>query len=318
MSEPRVKSVRGKLRGVLSSLVTPFRPNGRLDEATFSDLVERQVRARVDGIVVAGTTGEGLALTVHEFEAVIRIAHEVAGAAPRHRRPIVVAGTGSASTSHTAELTERAASAGADAALVVAPFYQRPTQSGVQRHFLTVADERQLPIVLYNSPERTGCNIERETLAELSHHDWVIGYKEAAADFRQYLEVASAPPDIALLVGRDEFAVPLLLMGWKGVVSVAANIVPDLVVKISAACLGHDLPTVHRHQDTYYRWIQATHVDVSPVPTKAALAILGQCRETVRAPLVSLTTEQLSSLRSAMAELLPLARFSPRELHKLA
>lgn len=298
--------------------MTPFRPNGRLDETTLFDLAERQVQARVDAIVVAGTTGEGLALTVTEFESAIKIVSEAALAAPRRRRPLVIAATGAVSTSQTAELTERAAAIGADAALVVAPFFQRPTQTGLQRHFLAVADERQLPLILYNSPERTGCNIERETLQELSHHDSIIGYKEASPDFRQYLHVMTAPTEgIELLVGRDEFAVPLLLMGWKGVVSVAANVVPEFIVKIVSACLVGDNETVHELQRTYYRWIEATHIEVSPVPIKAALAMLGYCREVVRPPLVALSPSQVGQLRAAVAELLPLARFSPRELSKL-
>ena len=317
MNQARRDKVQEKLSGVLTALVTPFRPNGRLDEATLLDLAERQVRAKVDALVVAGTTGEGLSLTTNEFESVIRIAREAAGAAPRHRRPIVVAGTGSVSTSLTADLTERAAAAGADAALVVAPFYQRPTQAGVLRHFLMLADEEQLPLVIYNSPERTGCNIEEQTLGELSHHAWVVGYKEASTDFRNYLRVTTASSPISLLVGRDEFAVPLLLMGWRGVVSVVANLVPDFVVQVVKACLDRDLTAVHDIQETYHRWIEATHVEVSPVPAKAALAMLGHCRDTVRPPLVPLSAGQAADLRAEVAKLLPAASFSPRELSKL-
>jgi 4-hydroxy-tetrahydrodipicolinate synthase len=288
-----------------------------LDEATLLDLAERQVRAKVDALVVAGTTGEGLALTTNEFESVVRTAVEAADTAPRHRRPLVIAGTGSVSTSQTADLTERAAALGADAALVVAPFYQRPTQAGVRQHFLTIADEQQLPIIVYNSPERTGCNVEHETLSELSEHEWIVGYKEASPDFRQHLRVTtSTPGQVRLLVGRDEFAVPLLLMGWSGVVSVVANLDPDLVKRVVGACFARDLDQVHMLQRTYHRWIDTTHVEVSPVPTKAALAMLGQCRDVVRPPLVPLTEAQADGLHAELSKLLPASQFAPRTVRR--
>jgi 4-hydroxy-tetrahydrodipicolinate synthase len=302
----------GELRGPITAMVTPFRPNGALDTATLEQLLVHQARSGIVGVTVCSSSGEGLSLSPDEFDQVVRTAAETVGRSGRRRpRLTVVAATGAPSTSAAADLTERAAEAGADAALVVAPYYQRPRQSGIVEHFMTIADEGFLPLIVYNSPERTGSNIEPETIKALAEHPNIVGIKEASADFEHCMRVSEAVPDsFTLLAGRDGLAAGLLLLGWHGVVSVIANLVPDWMVELVAAAASDDVQSVRR-MHAQYRALLAPPSDSNPTHVKAALSLLGRCTETVRAPLTALDASHKSALRKVLAEALPAAALAP-------
>lgn len=310
--------VQVRLGGLITALVTPFRPNGRLDRRTLEEMLERQVAAGVDGLVVCGSTGEGLSLEQHETETVISVAVQVAARSRKGgRSTLIIAGAGAPSTAGAAELVTRAAAVGADAALVVAPFYQRPTQGGLARHFVSIADEEQLPIIVYNSPDRTGCNIEQATVELLSHHPAIIGYKEASSDFHQALALgALASGELRLLVGRDPFAAPLLMLGWDGVVSVSANVVPHLMRRLVVACRTD--PTLARTLHAQLLGLMtAGRSDANPVPIKAALAMLGWTTDIVRPPLTPLDPDRRAELRAVLGRIVPAGALTPGEQRRL-
>lgn len=315
---PRSPStIRERLKGIVTALVTPFRPNGALDIASLQQLLEAQVEARVNAISVCGSSGEGLALRRDEVERIIALAIDVSGQAPRGQRPLIIAGSAASSTAMAAELASIAATFGADAAMVVAPFYQRPTQAGLIAHFTTIADDEQIPIVVYNSPDRTGCNIDYASLTVIAEHPFVIGYKEASDDFAQSLRLtAEPPPRLRLLVGRDAFAAPLLLLGWDGAVSVGANVAPTLMTSLYSACVAGDIRTVRSLHHKLYQLVRASGPEVNPVPIKAALAMLGQTTDVVRPPLAQVGDETRANIRQALLGLVPKGALRPSQTRR--
>ena len=298
-----VASPRPALRGAFTALVTPFAADGGVDEAAFRALAEWQVLAGIDGLVPVGTTGEAPTLSPAERDRLIEIAVAAAAASPAPRRPLVVAGTGTNDTRASIEATRRAAALGADAALVVAPYYNRPDQRMLEAHFRAIADEGGLPIVVYNVPSRTGTNVEADTFLRLAEHPRVTAVKEASGNIEQLAVICrDRPRDVAVLAGDDAATLAVLAMGGDGVVSVAGNQVPGAMAALCAAARAGDWDEARR---LHARWLPLFRANFqgapNPVPAKAALLAMGLIeRDDVRAPLLPLA----AGPRARLVELL--------------
>lgn len=284
-----------RLAGSFVALVTPFRPDGALDEEALRALVRWHAERGTDGIVPCGTTGESATLTHEEHERVVEVvvdeARRCGGGGTR--RPLVLAGTGSNSTAEAIRLTRHAASAGADGALVITPYYNKPTSAGLVAHFEAVADSApDLPLVLYNVPGRTAVNMRPETVAEVARRrSSVVGIKEATGDLRQVSETiaalrAAGRDDFAVLSGDDFTTLPLLSVGGCGVISVTANVVPDEVAALCAAFARGDLAEARRLHHRHLPLAAALFTETNPIPVKWAVHRLGRCGPALRLPLV--------------------------------
>lgn len=282
---------RPALRGALTALVTPFDQGGGLDREGFRRLVSWQVLAGIDGLVPCGTTGESPTLTLEERDWLIGTTVEVVNERPSRDRVRVVAGTGTNDTAATIAATRRARDLGADAALVVAPYYNRPSSRMLEAHFLAVADEGDLPIVVYNVPSRTGANVEADTFLRLAEHPRVVGVKEASGNLEQIARICrDRPRDVAVLAGDDAWALPVLALGGDGVVSVSSNEIPGEMTSLCAAAIAGDWQEARAIHERWLRLFLANFRDApNPVPVKAALAAMGIIEaDRVRQPLLSL------------------------------
>ncbi len=285
------RSTRPALRGAFTALVTPFSADGAVDEAAFRRLVRWQILAGIDGLVPCGTTGESPTLSSDERERLIATAVEVAAERPSRSRVRIVAGTGTNDTAATIRATRRAAALGADAALVVVPYYNRPDQRMLDAHFRAVADEGDLPIVVYNVPSRTGANVEADTFLRLAEHPRVVAVKEASGNLEQIARICrERPRDVAVLAGDDAWTLPVLAMGGDGVVSVASNEIPAEMAALCSAARAGDWEGARR---LHGRWLPLFLANFrggpNPVPAKAALALMGLLEtDALRAPLLPL------------------------------
>lgn len=267
-------------RGAIPALVTPFR-DGALDEEAFRSLVERQIAAGVHGLVPVGTTGETATLSHEEHRRVVELCVEVA----RGRVP-VIAGAGSNSTEEAIELVRHAKTIGADAALVVAPYYNRPSQEGIYRHFAAINDAVQLPVILYNVPSRCGVDISNETVARLAKLPNIVGIKDATGDLaRPSVMRLTCGEDFVLLSGDDPSALGYVAHGGHGCISVTANVAPGPFAALMEAAMRGDFAEGRRLQDSLIQLHRALFFDASPSPTKFALAHLGLCTEECRLPI---------------------------------
>ena len=288
------------LRGALTALVTPFTRDGAVDEAAFRRLVRWQILAGIDGLVPCGTTGESPTLTIDERERLIAATVEVARERASRDRVRVVAGTGTNDTAATIRATRRAAELGADAALVVAPYYNRPDSRMLEAHFRAIADDGDLPIVVYNVPSRTGSNVDADTFLRLAEHPRVVAVKEASGNLDQIARICrDRPRDVAVLAGDDAWTLPMLAMGGDGVVSVASNEVPGELVALCAAARAGDWETARRIHERWLPLFQGNfRGGPNPVPAKAALVLMGLLEtDAVRAPLLPIDPDG----RAAMA-----------------
>jgi 4-hydroxy-tetrahydrodipicolinate synthase len=283
--------------GVLTALVTPFH-DGALDERTLHELVELQIAAGVDGVVPCGSTGEAATLSHDEHRRVIEVV--VAAARGRVR---VLAGTGSNSTAEAIALTRHAKEAGADGAVLISPYYNRPTPEGIIQHYAAVARETSFPLVVYNIPARTGSNILPPTMARLAEIEQVVGVKESCGDLHQVAQlIAATPGDFRVLSGDDWATLPMLALGGAGVISTASNVAPADVVELVRAFRSGDLA---RARDVYYRLLpllDALFCETNPIPVKAALAMRGLIREELRLPLVRISDANRARLQLALKE----------------
>jgi 4-hydroxy-tetrahydrodipicolinate synthase len=301
-----VPSTRPMLRGAFTALVTPFTADGTLDEAAFRRLVRWQILAGIAGLVPCGTTGESPTLSTDERERLIAATVEVAAERPSRARIRVVAGTGTNDTAATIRATRRAAELGADAALVVAPYYNRPDSRMLEGHFRAVADEGDLPIVVYNVPSRTGANVDAETFLRLAEHPRVIGVKEASGNLEQIALICrDRPRDVAVLAGDDAWTLPILALGGDGVVSVASNEIPGELVSLCAAALAGDWETARRlHERWLPLFLGNFRGGPNPVPAKAALVLMGLLgSDMVRAPLLPLGPDGLAVMAATLRRL---------------
>lgn len=267
-------------RGAITALITPFR-DGALDEAAFRALVERQIAGGVHGLVPVGTTGETATLSTEEHMRVVELCIEVS----RGRVP-VIAGAGSNSTAEAIELVRHAKTVGADAALVVAPYYNRPSQEGLYQHFAAIDDSVQLPVIVYNVPSRTASDISTEVVIRLSRLPNIVGIKDATGDLtRTSLMRLHCGEQFVLLTGDDGTALGYVAHGGHGVISVTSNVAPEACARQMEAALAGDFEQARLWQDKLIGLHKALFADASPSPTKFALAQLGFCSEDVRLPL---------------------------------
>jgi len=267
--------------GSMPALVTPFR-NGEVDESAFVALVERQIRAGSHALVPCGTTGESTTLSHEEHRRVVELCVKTAAG-----RVPVIAGAGSNSTDEAIGLLEHAKGVGAHAALVVSPYYNRPTQDGIYAHYKTLSEAVQLPIFVYNVPARTGSDVSPETMARLSRLPNVIGVKDATAQLdRVARHAALCAPDFIQISGEDPTAVGFNALGGRGCISVTANVVPEACAQMQEACLAGDFAEARAINNRLARLHRALFLEASPAPVKYALARLGLCTEDVRLPLL--------------------------------
>ncbi len=286
-------------RGAYTAIVTPFR-DGVIDEEPFRALVRAQVDGGADGIVPCGTTGESATLSHEEHHRVIEIAiQEAAGRVP------VIAGTGSNSTSETIELTRHAALAGADAALLITPYYNKPNQEGLYQHFKAVAEAVDLPLIVYNVPGRTAVNMLPETTARLSEIKNIVGIKDATGDLEQVSEtIRLCRDDFNLLSGDDACTLPILAVGGHGVISVVSNIVPGDVARMCSSFMEGDIDGARSLHYKLLPLARSMFIDTSPAPVKTALSITtdGQVSSELRAPLTGLSDVNRGRLEAALRE----------------
>ena len=281
--------------GCLVALVTPF-ANGDVDYDKLGELVDWHLTQGTDGLVPCGTTGESPTLSFQEHEQVIAtVVKRVEGRIP------VVAGTGSNNTAEALRLTRFAKDAGADGALMITPYYNKPTQEGMYRHFRTVAEEVDIPIVLYNVPGRTGINLAPETVARLAEFPNIVAVKEASGSLDQASSIASLC-DITLLSGDDSLTLPLLAVGGKGVISVVANIVPrDMKAMIEAFQGGH-IQRAQRLHLKLFPLCRAMFLETNPIPVNTAMKMLGMTNGAVRLPLCEMAEANQAKLRQALTD----------------
>lgn len=282
--------------GSITALITPMRPDGALDEDALCRLVDWQIDQGTSAIVPTGTTGESATLTHAEHCRVIDLV--LLAAAGRVK---ILAGTGSNSTAEAIETTRHARQAGADAALVVTPYYNRPTQEGLYQHFMAIADEVDLPIVIYNIPARSVVDMSVATMARLARHPHIIGVKDATANLLRPLQIrAEAGPDFVQLSGEDGTALAFLASGGVGCISVTANVAPRLCADMHAAWQAGDLARAMAIQDRLLPLHEALFVESNPTPAKFAASLLGLSGETCRLPMVPLSEASRSIVRRAV------------------
>lgn len=284
-------------RGSMVALITPFK-NGRVDESALRHLIDEQIAQGTDVLVPCGTTGESSTLSHDEHDRVISITVEHSKG-----RVKVIAGTGSNSTDEAIRLSRHAKSVGVDGCLSVTPYYNKPTQEGLYRHYEAIAKACDLPIILYNVPGRTAINLLPETVARLAKIDTIVGIKEASGNMQQVSDViALCPENFAIISGDDLITKPMLAIGAVGVISVTANVVPgDMAAMVDAFFAGEHA----RAKALHYKLRplnQAMFFETNPIPVKAALALLGKCANELRLPLVPMAEPALLKLQKAMRD----------------
>lgn len=282
-------------KGAIPALVTPFR-NGEVDEAAFVALVERQIAAGVHGLVPVGTTGETATLSHDEHKRVVELCVQTAAG-----RVPVIAGAGSNSTDEAIDLARFAKAVGADGALVVSPYYNRPSQEGIYQHFKAINDAVQIPVLVYNVPSRTGSDVTTETVVRLSKLPNIVGVKDATGDLtRVSLMRIECPDDFVLLSGDDPTALGYMAHGGHGCISVTCNVAPQPFAAFLDDCMRGNWPAALDKQDQLIQLHKALFLDASPSPTKFALAQLGLCAEDVRLPVTACKDEVRPAILAAM------------------
>ena len=284
-------------KGSLVAIVTPF-VNGKLDEKRFNSLLEFQIKNGTSGIVPCGTTGESATLSLKEHERVVEITVQtVAGRVP------VIAGAGSNNTAEAIRLTRYAKGAGADGVLLISPYYNKPTQKGIYLHFKAIAEEVDIPIVLYNIASRTGINIEPDTVAKLAQIKNIVAIKEASGNLSQMAQIVKVCGDnIALISGDDALTLPVLSIGGIGVISVVANIVPAQTAQLIK--LFED-GKIKEAREVYYQLlplVKAMFIETNPGPVKQALGMMGKISPELRLPLSPMLPDNEKKLRQALKE----------------
>lgn len=285
--------------GMATAIVTPMHTDGSIDYEALGRFVEFQIGSGINGLVVMGTTGENATIEPEDQKKVIAYTVEkVAGRVP------VIAGTGTNNTEHVLANTRNACQVGADAVLVVTPYYNKATQNGLITHFTAVADESTLPVILYNVPSRTGCNLLPKTVAKLSEHPNIAAIKEATGSLAQMIEIMHLCGDkIDVYSGEDGLTVPMMAMGAKGTISVLSNVAPRQSVAMTDACLRGDYAAAAKMQCDLLPLINALFSEVNPIPAKAATAAMGFGADALRLPLTSMEEQNRAVLFAEMRKL---------------
>lgn len=285
-----------RLRGCGTALVTPFLADGSIDEDALRKVIELQIDGGVHFLVACGTTGESVTMSHKEQTRVVELTIKTAAG-----RVPVVAGAGGYNTQEVVERIQKYESLGADAILSVTPYYNKPTQTGLYEHFKMIAQSTGLPVILYNVPGRTGCNLEPATVARLSEVDAIIGIKEASGNISQIADLASLVSESFLIIsGDDAMTVPIAALGGVGVISVVSNLVPDRVSKLAKACLDGDFRLAARLNRELMPLFKALFIESNPIPIKAAMAMKGLINEVYRLPLVPPAESNRARLREVL------------------
>lgn len=282
--------------GACPAIVTPFDANGAVNYDAFGILIDQQIEAGVDAICVAGTTGETSTLSMREHIAVVEYC-----AKRVNKRVKVIAGAGSNDTSAAVYLSQHAQDSGADALLLVTPYYNKASQTGLLKHYEYIADRVDLPIILYNVPTRTGVSFTAETYKILSENPKFNGVKEASGDFSllahtRYL----CGNDFYIWSGNDDQVVPMMSLGAKGVISVVCNIMPQLMINMTHACLNGDFETAGKLQVEYMDFIDSLFIEVNPIPIKCAMNLVGMNAGMLRLPLCEMSEKNQETMKTAM------------------
>jgi len=286
-------------RGSLVAMITPFRENGKVDEKGINELVEFHIKNGTDGIVPCGTTGESPTLSHEEHKRVVEITiNAVAGRVP------VIAGTGSNSTWEAMDLTSHAKEVGADGALIVVPYYNKPTQKGLYMHYKEIAENIDIPIIVYNVPSRTGVNLLPETLAELAELKNIVAVKEASGDLEQMARIVELCGDkITLLSGDDKLILPVLSIGGAGVISVVANIIPaDVANMVRQFEQGNYKTARELFISKIYPLSSSMFYETNPIPVKTSVQLMGLPSGKLRLPLVSMDEKHLTKLKKDLVK----------------
>ncbi len=283
-------------KGSMVALVTPMHADGSIDESALQNLIEWHISAGTEAIIVAGTTGESATLSPDEHMALVTsVVKQVNGRIP------VIAGSGTNATRTSVALTQRAAAAGADACLIVTPYYNKPTQAGLIQHYQTIADQSAVPIILYNVPGRTACDLLPETVAVLSQHKKIVGIKEATGKLERLRQLQQGcAPGFAIYSGDDATALDYMLAGAHGVISVTANIVPAKMRAMCAAAIAQDQATARDIDADLQLLHQRLFVESNPIPAKWALEIMGKIKSGIRLPLLPLDKRYHQEVKEAM------------------
>lgn len=283
--------------GSMTAVITPFR-DGRIDAEAFERLLELQLEHGTSAIVPCGSTGESATLTHQEHAEVVRLAVNIV-----HGRVPIIAGTGSNSTSEAIALTHAARDAGATAALLISPYYNKPTQEGIYQHYRTVAERTRFPLIIYNIPGRTASKIDATTIARLAELDAIIGLKDATGSLDEVQEVIRLCGDrIEVYSGDDSLTLPIMAVGGVGVISVVANVVPQHSADMVGACRKGDWESARRLHYRLLPLVRALFFETNPIPVKAALASMGLCRDELRLPLLPMSDTPRAKLRGIMAD----------------
>ncbi len=278
------------------AIVTPFKDDKTVDFETFERLIDFQIENKTDAIVVCGTTGEPTTLTEEERFEVIKFCVEKV-----NKRVPVIAGAGSNNTRHSVELCKKCEKIGVDGLLVVTPYYNKTTQMGLINHYKIIAQSVNIPIILYNVPSRTGLNMSPKTILELSKIENIVALKEASGDMSQIMEIASiCPKDFYIYSGNDNNILPLLSIGGKGVISVMANVVPKATHNIIKEFLDGDLEKSRDIQLSLIELINVLFCEVSPIPVKTALELMGYGKANFREPLINIGDDNLIALKDTL------------------
>lgn len=283
--------------GACTALVTPFETSGAINYDAFGKQIDNQIAVGVDAVCVCGTTGESATMSIREHFAAVEFCVKRVD-----RRAKVIAGTGSNDTSAAIYLTEHAQDAGADAALLVTPYYNKASQTGLIRHYEAIADRVDIPLILYNVPGRSGVSFTAETYRALSENPKINGVKEASGNLSLVTHTRSlCGDDFYIWSGNDDQVVPMMSLSAKGVISVAGNIIPEVMVKMTHLCLDNDFQAASRLQIEYTELIDALFTEVNPIPVKAAMNLLGMEAGALRLPLCDISEKNLRILRQAMS-----------------
>lgn len=283
-------------QGSLVAIVTPMQPNGSLDLPALRKLIDWHIAEGTDGIVIVGTTGESPTVNLDEHCELIRVA-----VAHANKRVPVIAGTGANSTQEAIELTQHAKALGADACLLVAPYYNKPSQEGLYQHFAAVANAVDIPQILYNVPGRTGCDISNDTVLRLAQVKNIVGIKDATGGLERGTDLINrAPEDFAVYSGDDATGLPLMMMGAKGVISVTANVAPRLMHEMCEAAFSENFELARVINAKLFGLHQKLFVEANPIPVKWVMQQMGLIQSGIRLPLVALSTQFHEPLRAAM------------------
>ena len=291
------KNKKSIFKGAATALITPFK-NGEVDYDTMGELIDRQADRGIDALVICGTTGENATLSDKEHKSLL----EFSLARSRGRVPMI-AGTGSNDTAHAVRMSRFASEIGYDGLLVVSPYYNKATDSGLIKSFTAIADASLCPIVLYNVPSRTSCNISLAVYRELAKHENIVAVKEASGSISQIAElIAECGDDLDVYSGNDDQTLPILALGGSGVISVVSNIIPEEMVSLCRKWFDGDIKECRRLHEKYLKLMKMMFCEVNPIPVKTASSLMGLCESELRLPLCEMSQESQNKLQNLLKE----------------